>query len=191
MTFEVEQKFHVGDPAGLLAQLHQHGVHLGSPQVQADQYFNHFARDLTQTDEALRIRRVGDRNALTYKGPKLDTTTKTRREIEIGIDCGERASAKFAELLMALGFRPVAEVRKQRRTATISQLGQTIEIAVDEIDELGVFVEMECLADESHVETAKAAIADLAAKLGLTAGERKSYLELLLERRRTAGGNVS
>ena len=50
-------------------------------QEHADHYFNGHDRDFHQTDEAFRIRRMGEKNFLTYKGPKRDTDTKTRIEI--------------------------------------------------------------------------------------------------------------
>ena len=88
---------------------------LGEPIVQSDQYFAHPARDFAQTDEALRIRTVGDTSFVTYKGPKLDATSKTRRELELPLAASDPDGSQFAELLAALGFTPVAIVRKQRR----------------------------------------------------------------------------
>jgi hypothetical protein len=77
--------------------------------TQVDQYFNHPARDFAQTDEALRLRRVGEVNFITYKGPKLDAITKSRHEIELPLPSGDAAATGFAELLTTLGFQPVAE----------------------------------------------------------------------------------
>src|ERR1700688_1176895 len=103
MHFEVEQKFRIREPAAWLANLKaRHG--LGEPEVQVDRYYAHPARDFAQTDEALRIRRIGQANYVTYKGPKLDTTTKTRRELELPLAPGDAGAAGFAELLEALGF---------------------------------------------------------------------------------------
>jgi adenylate cyclase class 2 len=179
---EVEQKFRVSDFAALMARLNSLGAKLGEPQIQVDRYFNHPARDFAQTDEALRIRQVGEQNCLTYKGPKLDTTTKTRREIEVSIASGEVAAEQFAEMLVSLGFRPVAEVRKERRQTTLERHGRTIEIVLDQVDRVGQYVELEIVIDASEMDAAKDAINGLAAELGLNDNERKSYLELLLER---------
>ena len=82
MPIEVEQKFPVADRAALDRQLAALGFVPRDAELQVDQYFAHPARDFARTDEALRIRRVGQFNYITYKGPKLDATTKTRREIE-------------------------------------------------------------------------------------------------------------
>ena len=81
MHIEVEQKFRAAHSPELLARLQRLGATIEEPIEQIDQYFAHPVRDFAQTDEALRIRRVGDLNFVTYKGPKLDSTTKTRREL--------------------------------------------------------------------------------------------------------------
>jgi adenylate cyclase class 2 len=180
---EVEQKFRVADRAVVESMLAEHGVQLAAPQLQVDRYFNHPSRDFGQTDEALRIRQAGEQNYVTYQGPKLDRTTKTRREIEVTIAHGPAAADQFAAVLIELGFRPVAEVRKQRRKAMVERSGHAIEIVLDEVEQVGAFVELECKATKSDMEAAKAVIASLAVELGLTENERKSYLELLLERR--------
>ena len=120
MKYEVEQKHRVSDEAALIARLKQRGGETESAIEQSDQYYAHPCRNFAKSDEALRIRVVGEKSFVTYKGPKLDATTKTRREIELPISPGKPAAAQFAELLVALGFRPVAAVRKLRRKATLS-----------------------------------------------------------------------
>src|SRR6185295_14932137 len=107
MSFEVEQKFPVTDLPALEARLAGVGAREEKVLSQVDQYFAHPARDFARTDEALRIRRVDAENLVTYKGPKLDAATKTRREIELPLAPGDQGAKSFAELLQALGFRPV------------------------------------------------------------------------------------
>ena len=106
-----------------------------------------------------------------------------RREIEAPIARGASSADQFAESLDLLGFRRVAEVRKQRRDATLVRSGHTIEIVLDDVEQVGAFVELECMPTKPKWKTPKKAIASLAAELGLRENERKSYLELLLERR--------
>lgn len=177
MNFEVEQKHRVADSAALLRRLAERGATLGLPLAQADEYFNHPCRDFAQTDEALRIRTVGDASVVTYKGPKLDATTKTRRELELPLAVGH---AEFAELLMALGFQPVLTVRKLRRPFELDHQGRKVHGAWDEVDGVGTFVELELVADEAGLLEAKRIIALLAEELQLGPSERRSYLELLL-----------
>lgn len=183
MPWEVEQKFPVADVALLEAKLAELGAAPGDPQTQVDRYFAHPARDFARTDEALRIRRVGNENFVTYKGPKVDAVTKTRREIELPLPGGDAGAHDFAELLAALGFRPVAEVRKRRRRALVSWRGRQVEVALDEVEGLGSFVELELESNDAGLAEARECIASLASRLGLAGSERRSYLELLLARR--------
>src|SRR6478609_7991933 len=120
MKYEVEQKHRVTDETALLARLQERSIQLEKPIEQSDQYFAHPCRDFATTDEALRIRVVGDKSFVTYKGPKLDKTTKTRREIELPLDPADHGGSRFASLLAALGFTPVAIVRKRRRTFRVT-----------------------------------------------------------------------
>ena len=182
MPIEVEQKFPISDPVAFQRRLATLVPVVGKTETQADSYYNHPARDFAKTDEALRIRRVGASNYFTYKGPKLDEATKTRREIEIAIGSGEPAAAEAGEMLEALGFVPVATVRKQRRHASVSWQGQEVLVALDKVEELGSFVELEIIATEGQLDKARDCLMSLAAHLGLANAERRSYLELLLER---------
>ena len=78
MPLEIEQKFRVASHAPIEAALAGLGVALSAPLTQVDCYYAHPQRDFAVTDEAFRIRAVGAENYLTYKGPKLDATTKSR-----------------------------------------------------------------------------------------------------------------
>ena len=71
-----------------------------------------------------------------------------------------------------------------RRLFHVEWQGKTIEAALDDVAEVGQFLELELSASEPEVEAAKSCIASLASRLGLTISERRSYLELLLARQR-------
>ena len=185
--YEVELKFRVADSPALERRLAALGAALAPAVEQADRYFAHPARDFAATDEALRLRRVGDRVAITWKGPRLDATTKTRREIELplapaadGAGDGAATIARWSDLLEALGFRPVREVAKRRRTAVVRRDGREIEVALDDVVGLGAFLEIETQAAEAEVDAARRTIEAFARDLGCSDPERRSYLELLL-----------
>jgi adenylate cyclase, class 2 len=180
MHFEVEQKFPLANSTATERRLRELGAREGESMIQVDQYFNHPARDFAATDEAFRIRQIGEANFITYKGPKLDATTKTRKELELPLPSGAATAESFAELLLALGFRRVAAVRKHRRTMYLHWQGGDAEIALDEVDRVGTFIEIELSATEDDLDAAKKCLASLAAELNLKNAERRSYLELLL-----------
>lgn len=182
MTYEVELKFPLPSFERILPALRALGAEAQSSMEQADRYFAHPQRDFGQTDEALRLRSVGERNYITYKGPVIDRQTKTRHEIEIAYADGESAACQFAEMLTILGFREVRTVRKQRTPYDLTWEGRRLELALDEVRDLGCYIEIEGLAEPQEREAVRDSILRLAEHLGLANSERKSYLCLLLER---------
>jgi adenylate cyclase class 2 len=180
---EVEMKFPLVDFAAVERRLAEWGAIAHPPRTDVDQYFNAPDRDFARTDEALRLRRIGAANFVTYKGPKRDAQTKTRTEIEVGLANGDAAAADFARLVTHLGYRPVAVVRKQRRIFHLEREGFTLEVCLDEVAGLGRFVEIEILAPEEALEKARGVLLEVAAVLGLSGSERRSYLELLLAKK--------
>jgi len=180
MKYEVEQKFRVSSLTDCRHQLQQLGAVFSEPVTQIDLYLAHPARDFATTDEALRIRRTGDENRVTYKGPRIDTTTKTRKELELPLLAGDAGLNGFRELFVSLGFKPAGEVHKVRVEARLTSGAHQVVAALDTVTGAGEFVELEIEADEAGVAAAQKTLAALAAELPLTQHERRSYLELLL-----------
>ncbi|NLF72508.1 MAG: class IV adenylate cyclase [Candidatus Anammoximicrobium sp.] len=180
MHYEVEQKYPVDDLAAMEATLAALGACFETAIEQRDRYFAHPSRDFAQTDEALRIRQVGRQCYVTYKGPKIDPATKTRREIELPVSGTAEAAGQWTLLWESLGFQLVTEVCKRRRPGRIRWEDADILIALDQVDGVGTFVELELAVSADGLERAKLQILSLAAALGLANAERRSYLELLL-----------
>jgi adenylate cyclase class 2 len=181
MPWEVEQKFRLLDSEPMVARLTALGAVWGSRIEQVDRYFQHPQRDFARTDEALRLRRVGDQNFVTYKGPRIDRETKTRTEIELPLVPGIAAAEQYAALLEALSFSPAGIVHKWRLTGELAWGEFTVQLAVDDVAGLGGFLELEIEADDKTLAAAQAAIRGLSAKLDLSGqAERRSYLEMLL-----------
>ena len=200
--YEVEQKYPVADVKAIEDRLGRLGASWHGTAEQVDRYFNHPSRDFAVTDEALRLRSTAVGVAITWKGPRLDATAKTRREIELPLALAAVPAAAQAvaavptaaetlaavpatldcwtELLEALGFRRVREVAKRRRLATVAWEGAVIEVALDHVADLGDFVELELQADASGIAPAAARIESLARELGCSNAEPRSYLEMLL-----------
>lgn len=181
MPFEVEQKFRLFDTNEFLKRTKLLDIEFLPAIVQIDSYFAHPSRDFGVTDEALRIRRVGESNIVTYKGPKIDATTKSRREIELPIADGDASYDTGRELFFALGFERFIEVRKSRRRAGLSYGEFQVEIAWDSVERLGQFIEVETVVEESRIDDAREAVASLAQELSLNQSIRESYAELLLQ----------
>ena len=180
MQYEVENKFPVATLEEVVQQLTELGAVFRDVIEQADVYFAHPVRNFAETDEALRIRQVGETNLVTYKGPRIDKATKTRREIELPLAPGSKHVADYTTLFEELGFRTVAVVSKQRRGGHLTWNQWSVELALDEVDGLGQFVELEIVVEQDRLPAAQQAVLELAAHLGLPEPERRSYLEMIL-----------
>jgi adenylate cyclase class 2 len=180
---EIEVKYQVDDWDEVRQLLQEWGADMEEPREDIDQYFNAPDRNFAQTDEALRVRRIGHGNYVTYKGPKIDTQTKTRAEIEVPLAPGDTPALEFGRLLMQLGYRPVAVVKKCRVIYHLHRESFNMEVCLDDVEGLGKFIELEILAPPEDLETARTLLFKTAQDLGLRHSERRSYLELLLAKR--------
>ena len=187
MIYEVEQKFRAADQAALAEALAGLGAEFGSAELQVDAYYAHPARDFRRTDEAFRLRSIGERNFATYKGPKIDAATKTRREIEVPLAAGPAEASRFGEMLEALGFRRAIVVRKSRRKGCLRRGRFDVEVALDQVEKLGDFIEFEIQAETESLDAARECLAELARTLNLVAAERRGYADLLES---TVAGNA-
>jgi adenylate cyclase class 2 len=185
ITFEVEIKFRVENTVELERKLLQlGGTGFGEPIAEFDTFFQHPCRDFAQTDECLRLRnRVlpdgMSEHSLTFKGPKIDSNTKTRREIEISVVEPEH----WESLLAVLGFHKCATVEKFRRRQQLTIDHRRIDLVHDTLPALPKplrqFVEIEMMASEEEVDECRIQILDIAKQLGLSHSIRESYLKLV------------
>ena len=149
------------------------GAAKSKTEFQEDIYFASPIVDFAQTDEALRIRTTNNNIFITYKGPKLNSEAKTRKEVEMSIESAEKAKDIFEEV----GFKEARTVRKNRQYYTY----ENFEISLDDVEGLEPYMEIEiALEDGSYYDDAQKKIFELFEKLGVTDGfERTSYMELL------------
>ena len=184
----MEIKFRVNNVgiSKLERQLQQRfgGTEFGEQVTESDAFFQHPCRNFVQTDECLRLRnRIfsdgPSKHFLTYKGPKIDTSTKTRRELEMQIEEPECLES----ILMALGFCKSAFIRKFRRRMALIIEHRNVDIVFDTLPDLPEsarhFIEMETIAAEEEIEKCRTLILDIARQLGLSEPIRDSYLKLV------------
>ena len=174
---EVEVKAKIENFQDMEKKLEKLGAIKSKKEFQEDIYFNSPIVDFAKTDEALRIRTTKENDNtnifITYKGPKINSESKTRKEIEIKIE----DSAKCSEIFQHLGFEKVRAVKKNRQYYTY----ENFEISLDDVEGLNPYMEIEiALEDGSDYSEAQDKIFELFKELGITDGfERTSYLELL------------
>ena len=176
--YEVELKLRA-DHDALQARLSEAGAERIDSRRQIDTYYDAPHRSFAETDEALRIRREEPVDGesvtkLTYKGPLVETASKTREEHETAVDDDEALQG----VLAGLGFEPAATVEKDRTYYSFERHT----LVLDTVDGLGEFVEIEREVPESEIDTAREEAIALLERLGLDPDEqlRTSYLGLLL-----------
>lgn len=145
-------------------------------EIQSDTYFAAPHRDFAKTDEALRIRSLDGLATLTYKGPKLDEISKTRKELETPVD-----ELTITRILHALGFTEAGIVRKIRE---VFRAGE-ITLSLDAVEGLGEFLEVELMAEsEKDLETSRHKLFEFLKQFdfGEKDSIRASYLEMVMEK---------
>ena len=136
-------------------ELEQHLKKQGFQEIrsftQQDEYFNHPEREFQKTDEALRKRRE-QRNdgtshcCITYKGANDSLIGQSRRELETRVE----DEHKMRQILLALGFRSAAEVKKRRK----EYKKEDLTVCLDELDGLGNYIELEVVLPETESKSA-------------------------------------
>ena len=166
---EVEVKVKVKDPAHVEEALHKLGCVLGEPIVQRDWVFIDAKIDFSEIKPGARIARIRKSNGhiiLTAKQRRENTLEST--EYEVIVDDAERAK----NVLNLLGYREVIRVNKSRRSGRLGD----VEICLDDVDGLGVFVEAEKMASESEDgPKIQKELFDLLIKLGVSAEDREYF----------------
>jgi len=104
--------------------------------LESDQLFDDLNGQLKSSDRILRLRRVGDRAILTYKGPAQRTRHKSREEIETDIS----DPAALVLVLDRLGYQPGFRYEKYR--TMFRRADETGVITLDETP-IGFFGEIE------------------------------------------------
>ena len=108
---EVEVKFRVSDVSQLQQKLRDAGFRQVTARThEMNTLYDLPGHPLRDRGEVFRLRRYGDRWKLTHKSKGTTGRHKSRREIETGIEDGE----KFAAILAALGFMPSFRYEKYR-----------------------------------------------------------------------------
>ena len=141
---EIEIKLKVKDFSELKNKLLLEGCVLSNPINQNDTIYSHkdkIGKEWTKPDEGdfvIRIRRQDNKSELTVKQQRSHELDNLEFETEV------KDSEVMHQILSLLGYVPMVEVKKKRQKGKLGQY----EICLDEVDELGTFVELEKLADD-------------------------------------------
>lgn len=177
---EVEIKIKVKDGVLLEDKLLKTGFFKGDLVREFDIYFDNPVHQIKDSDSALRIRSCEnltlnqEKHFMTYKGPKMDMVSMTRKESEMQIDDAQTGK----DILMSLGYCLVYPVVKTRQYYHLDQ----ITACLDQVDGLGEFLELEVIvAKEEEKQKALDSLLSLVQELGCNPEEmvRTSYLSML------------
>lgn len=171
---EIESKFRSPDNDAVVTRLGEQGARRLSDEAYEDVYYSHPNRSFKQTDEALRLRCWEGRSELTYKGPRMASSTAKMRE-ELTLDVADALSLN--RILERLGFAEVARIRKRRVSFALDLL----RVDVDDVEGLGQFVELELMTEDPS--RAEDLIRRAKEGLGLEEKVEETYLEMILNGR--------
>ena len=149
------------------------GRRIAGSELEANVLFDAPDGRLAATGRVLRLRRVGARSLLTFKGPaQMEGPIKRRTEIELEIASPEN----MTELLGELGFAPSVRYEKRRERWLVGD----VEVDLDRTP-MGDFVELEGPAE---------ALEGVALELELDSSDavEGTYLDLWREHRRARPG---
>lgn len=142
---EIEVKARLRDESAVVRKLEELGVQLSEPIAQDDKvYFPVgavFAEEGNR-DPALRIRDQNGRYIFTYKKPDKNNLDKIEFESDIN------DPEEMAKMCEALGFELRTRIKKIRRKAKYKEY----EICLDEVEELGSFIEAESMSEDGDSE---------------------------------------
>lgn len=167
MIKEIEVKAKIRDPKLTMKKIQELRVAFSEPLVQHDEVFvnvpNPYPRHFPGS-VFLRIRNNNGKILFTMKKSLSNELDCIEKEVEV-------ADAKvMREALEYMGYRKVIEVDKVRRKAKYGKY----EICVDEVKELGSFIEVEKMSSEDSLKVQDELLAFLKT-LGVSAEDRVAY----------------
>ncbi len=177
---EIEVKAKVKNLKSLLNKSNQIGIYFGEPVVQEDTTYETLLPKDNPDWNIFRIRKQGNKIILTMKY-KASSRSRDNHERETVIEDAK----EVADMLERVGYSFGVRIRKTRKIANYNDL----EICLDEVDELGTYIEVEKLAnDEADVDAIQAELWNILSELGIDSKDRihKGYDTLMHELVKTA-----
>ena len=179
---EIEVKARLKDKEGVMAKLISLGCEFSPVKTQDDMVWTEKTGTLDEflsNRVFLRIRiQNGEKVIMTAKKPKelSGDGALVKREHEVVVDSAEEAR----DILDMLGLKEAVRVVKKRQTCAYKEF----EICVDEIENLGSFIEMEKIAEKEEAESIQKEMFAFLLSLGISSEDqvKKGYDILMLEK---------
>ena len=136
--FEMELKAVLKNKLQVIDELGKNGCEWSRPLFQKDIIYIQNSVEKTVNIPVFRIRKIDDKTILTLKVQAADLNTARELELEVSDD------EIMHHILQTIGFESIVEVKKKR--IETDYRGYTI--CIDEVEELGDFLEIEKLSEE-------------------------------------------
>lgn len=156
---EIEIKATFSDKEQVKATLKSLGAQEEKQKHQVDEYYNHPERDTRKTNEYIRLRYKPGENkgVFAYHVNIADGVTK---EYETQVDNLE----VFKHILHGLSFPLLGVIDKKRETFKLGEFS----ITLDEVKDIGNFIEIETDGEEVEIKAKKEACAEMLEKIGIS-----------------------
>lgn len=156
---EIEIKATFDDKEKLKSNLLKLGATQEKVKHQVDEYYNHPSRDTRKTKEYIRLRyKPGDKAGVFAR--HVNVADGVTKEYEVGVE----DVSMFKQILDGFNFPLLGTIDKKRETFKLNEFSVTI----DEVKDIGNFLEIEVDGEESQIEEKKKSCIELLKKLGLS-----------------------
>jgi adenylate cyclase class 2 len=165
MRKEIEVKAKVHNFETLIRALENLGCVIGEGVTQEDFIFSHKNDNFLEKDvkkTILRIRKSKGKALFTIKESQGNELDCIEHETEV-VDPGEMHQA-----ILLMGYQEVVRLKKVRRKANYNDL----EICLDEVEELGFFIEVEKIAEDVDGEKVQSELFEFLISLGVDPADR-------------------
>lgn len=161
---EIELKFKVENINDVITFLKNNGCELSQMNYQFDTIYVENLDDVESKEGSiwLRVRKTNEKVELNYK--KQSAKKMESEEIEFEVSSYEKANS----FLKALGFKEWVQVNKKRQYLKYKNYN----ICIDDVEKLGVFIEIEILVEEQNNIDYEAQLLNVAKEIGIDINNR-------------------
>lgn len=157
MEIEIKAKF--DNKKIIESRLRELGAIEEKQKHQIDEYYNHPARDTRKTNEYIRLRyKPGAQEGIFAYHVNISDGVNKEHEVNVG------DIAMFKQILAGFNFPLLGTIDKQRKVYSLDGL----KITLDEVKDIGNFVEIEAEGNEAEIEQKKAECINMLKKIGLS-----------------------
>ena len=162
---EIEIKIRLMEPDKFKKQLEDFGCVLPAPITQKDVIFVHESMSEYKIVEGAIVVRTRDeagRITLTLKQQLSKALSSKEYEVEVS------SAETVQRMLPLMGFKELVRVNKTR----IKSTHEHFNICIDEVEQLGGFVELECMTEREDIENVQSEMYEFLSNLGVAVIEK-------------------